>query len=74
MHIYSSATSGDPDQLVHPSHLIWIYTGHILVRNNLINLKANSVDPDQMAQKLKGSVRHLVRQDVKICQTETNSV
>ncbi len=26
-----------------------IYTGRILVADNLINLKANSVDPDQMA-------------------------
>jgi hypothetical protein len=44
------ATSVNPNQLAHPYHPIWICTGRILVRNNLMNLKANCVDPDQMAQ------------------------
>lgn len=43
------ATSVDPDQSAHPWHLIRIYTVRFLVRNNLINLKATSVDPDQTA-------------------------
>jgi hypothetical protein len=57
-------TSLDPDQSEHPSHLIWIYSwqtqficqliwiyaGHILVKNYLMNLKADSVDPLETAQ------------------------
>jgi hypothetical protein len=37
----------DPDQPALVCQLIWIYTGHFLVRNNLMNQKANSVDTDQ---------------------------
>jgi len=32
------------------SRLIRICTGRILIRNNLMNQKANSLDPDQTAQ------------------------
>jgi hypothetical protein len=39
----------DPDQPAHLYYLIWIYTDHILVINNQINLKANNIDPYQMA-------------------------
>jgi hypothetical protein len=48
MHFYACATSVDPDQPAHLCHLIRIYTGRILVRNNRMNQKANSVDPVQM--------------------------
>jgi hypothetical protein len=44
------ATSVDPDQPAHLCHLFRIWTGHILVRNNLMNQKVNSVDPDHKAQ------------------------
>jgi hypothetical protein len=43
-------TTIDPDQLVHLCCLIWIFTFPFLVRNSLMNLKANSVDSDQTAQ------------------------
>lgn len=33
-------------QHVH-SHLIWIYIGLFLVRNNLVTFKVNNADPDQ---------------------------
>ena len=46
-HFYACATSVDPDQLAHPCHLIWICTGRILVRNNLMNQKANSLTKKQ---------------------------
>jgi hypothetical protein len=49
-HFYASVTSVDPDQLAHLCCLIWIYTGCIFVRNNLMNQKTNSLDPDQMAR------------------------
>jgi hypothetical protein len=39
MHFYACATSVDPDQPAHLYHLIWICTGRILVRNNLMNQK-----------------------------------
>ncbi len=42
MHFYACATSVDPDQL---AHLIWICTGRILDRNNLLNLKVNRIAP-----------------------------
>jgi hypothetical protein len=42
--LYVCAISVDP---AHLSRLIWICTGRMLVRNNLINQKANSADPDQ---------------------------
>ena len=45
-----SETSVNPDQPAHPCHLIWIFTGYIFVRNNLMNKKANSLDPEQMAE------------------------
>jgi hypothetical protein len=48
-HFYACATSLDSDQLAHPCCLIWICTGRILVRNNLMNQKANSLDSDQTA-------------------------
>jgi hypothetical protein len=51
-HFNACANSVDPDQLAHLCHLILICNGHILVRNNLMNLKVNSVDPDQTAQML----------------------
>jgi hypothetical protein len=50
IHFYACATSVDPDQLANLCPLIWICTGHTLVKYNLINQKANSADPDQMAQ------------------------
>jgi hypothetical protein len=40
-HFYACATSVDPDQPAHPCRLIWICTGCILVRNNLMNKKVN---------------------------------
>jgi hypothetical protein len=48
-HFYVCATSVDSDQPAHSCHLIRICTGHILVRNNLVNHRTNSLDPDQMA-------------------------
>jgi hypothetical protein len=36
----------DPDQPAQPSRLIRIYSVCFLIRNNIINKKANSVDPD----------------------------
>jgi hypothetical protein len=48
---YACASSVDPDQLAHLCHLIWICTGHILIRNNLIIYTVrHRVDPDQIAQ------------------------
>jgi hypothetical protein len=46
-HFYACLTSVDADQPAHPCSPIWICTGRILVRNNLINQKENSLDPDQ---------------------------
>jgi hypothetical protein len=43
-------TSVDQDQPAHTCRLTWIGTGHIVVKNNLMNLKANSVDPDLIAR------------------------
>jgi hypothetical protein len=40
-------TSVNPDPL---EHLIWIYTGFFLARNNIFNLKQTMQIPDQMAQ------------------------
>jgi hypothetical protein len=37
------------DQFTHSRHLIWIYNVHLVIGNNLMNLKVNSLDPDQMA-------------------------
>ena len=51
-----SVTSVDPDQLLHMYYLIWICTGHTLVRNNLMNKKANILDPDQTAR-----ITHMVK-------------
>jgi hypothetical protein len=42
--------SVDPDQPAHLYHLIRFCTVHVMVRNNLRNQKANTVDPDQIAQ------------------------
>jgi hypothetical protein len=47
-HVYACASSVDPDQLAHLCCLIWICTSGSLVTNNLMNQKANSLDPDQM--------------------------
>jgi hypothetical protein len=43
------ATSLDPDQTAPLCHLIWIYTGCFMVKNKLMDLTVNTVDPDQMA-------------------------
>jgi hypothetical protein len=48
---YPWANSINPNQPAHSSRLIKSYTVHLLGRNNLMNKKANSSDPDQMAQK-----------------------
>jgi hypothetical protein len=40
------ATGVDPDQLARTFPLFWIYTGHFLVRNKLMSIKVNSLDPD----------------------------
>jgi hypothetical protein len=48
MHFMTCATSVDPDQYEHLCHLIRICTVYFLIRNNVINPKANSTDPDQM--------------------------
>jgi hypothetical protein len=50
MQFNTCASSVLPDQLAYPCFLIRICTGRILVRNNLINLKVNSVDYDQPAR------------------------
>jgi hypothetical protein len=50
---YACATIVYPDQLAHPCRLIWICPGIILVRNNLLNEEANSLDPDQMARMFR---------------------
>jgi hypothetical protein len=42
-------------QPVHLCRMIWFYTGCFLVRNSLINLIVNSVDPDQMASQCDNS-------------------
>jgi hypothetical protein len=49
MAVISWVNSVDPDQLAYSCHLIRICTGLILV-NNLMNQKANRLDPDQMAR------------------------
>jgi hypothetical protein len=49
MHFNACVTSVDPDQLAHLYLLNMIYAFVFLVRNNLMNLKLNSVDPDQRA-------------------------
>jgi hypothetical protein len=49
----SGCISVDSDQLANSCCLIWICTGRILVRNNLMNQKANILDPDQMAQRCR---------------------
>jgi hypothetical protein len=49
LHIYTCiATSVDPDQPAYPCCLIRICTVRFLVRNNLINQKVNSADPDHI--------------------------
>jgi hypothetical protein len=50
---YAFLTSVDPDHLAHLCCLIWICFGHILIRNNRMNLKADSVDPDLLAHTIR---------------------
>jgi hypothetical protein len=50
MPFITHVTSVDIDQLANVCHLIWIYTGHFLVQNNLMNQKAKSADSDQTAR------------------------
>jgi hypothetical protein len=45
-------TSVDKYHLTHPCNLIWVYILRFLIRNNLMNLKANIVDPDETASLL----------------------
>lgn len=52
LHKYTCETSVDPDQLAHQCHLIRIWTGRNLIKNNLMNKKTNSLDPDQTALHL----------------------
>jgi hypothetical protein len=54
-------TSVDPDQL---AHLIWIYTRRILVRNNLMNQNANSLDPNQTAQTVRNRNKGVSMQEM----------